>query len=75
MKFTQGEIAEIYGFNWEQLVEEKDEGRMAYLRGKLDRLNNMSDIKYFGGDLDLRNQKNFKRVVRRKLEWFLEGEV
>ena len=73
MKFTQGEIAKIYGYNWEELVAENDEGRMAYLRGKLNKLNNADDIKYFMGNLDLRNQKAFKAIVREKISWAFEG--
>lgn len=67
MKFNQGEIAEIYGYKWEDI----NEGKRAYLRGKLKGLNDATDLKNFYGNLDLRNQKNFKRVVKKKLGWLL----
>ena len=65
MKFNQGEIAVIYGYKWEDINESK----RAYLRGKLNTLNNTYILQNFYGSLDLQNQKNFKTVVKKKLDW------
>ena len=71
MKFNQGDIAEIYGYDWATLVADKEEGKIGYLRGKLDNLNKVSDLQSFAGYLDKENLKNFKRVLKTKLEGLL----
>ena len=63
MKFTQGEIATIYGDDWNELVASNNESHMGYLRGKLDKLNNTANLENFVGNLDKRNQKNFSLWV------------
>ena len=72
MKFNQGEIAEIYGYDLAELVTANDEGKLAYLRGKLYKLNNALDLRNFVGYLDKRNQQNFKRVFEAKTAWIKE---
>ena len=68
MKFNQGDIAEIYGYEWAKLITSNDEGKIAYLRGKLDKLNSVRDLQDFACYLDIENLKNFKAVLKTKLE-------
>ena len=72
MKFTKEEIAEIYGDNMAELEAQNNSSHIGYLMGKLERLNNASSLEGFAGNLDLRNQKNFAKVIRRKLAWLDE---
>jgi hypothetical protein len=67
MKFNQREIAEIYGYKWEDI---KSESKRDDLRDKLEKLNRTVNLEHFNNCfLDLKNQENFKRVIKKKLAW------
>ena len=67
LQFTQGEIARIYGYIW----EDTNDGQKAYLRAKLNVLNK-GNMKAFYGALDLENQKSFRAVAKAKLTWLYD---